>query len=358
LDSSEHSESVEADMVALGVLVAEIANRISPVSKPVGQLVERMVGSAGRQKFNSFAELADAAGEIDRELFPPTRAVESRIGKIEQKKTNPIIVIASVVGTVVLIGVLGYLWNRRGEPEQAIPRPADLGTMVTIPAGDFIYQNDITTNLPEFRIDKYEVTMKQYNEFLEALQTGAAVKKHPFTPARHDFRPANWDKIVYAIQTGGLFNNGYVRWDTAVFGVDWYDAYAYALWRGKRLPTDVEWEKAARGTAGITYPWGNTFEPGQANVGQRGKWALVYEYPEDRSEFGVIGMGGNVSEWTATTPSRAGAMVCGASFSDPDPAATFRLPEVARSYQGETIGFRCVEGSAAAPEAETEAAAP
>ncbi|MFQ5901773.1 MAG: formylglycine-generating enzyme family protein, partial [Thermodesulfobacteriota bacterium] len=87
-------------------------------------------------------------------------------------------------------------------------------------------------SLPAFYIDKYEVTNKEYKEFVDVMG------HRP---------PDNWESGIYPE----------VQDDHPVIYVDWYDAYAYCAWRGKRLPTEAEWEKAARGTDGRRFPWGD-----------------------------------------------------------------------------------------------------
>ncbi len=219
--------------------------------------------------------------------------------------------------------------------------------MVLVPAGEFTFQNGAKVKLPAFTIDKYEVTFREYKEFLDALAAGAKFRKHPFTPRDKNYKPKNWDKILTAIRYQSTFNDGTVTWDTPVFGVDWFDAHAYATWKGKRLPTEQEWEKAARGTDGREYPWGDKPGSGRSNVNNPKQWALVYDYPDDISPYGVIGMGGNVNEWTATAPRRDAAVIRGASFTDQDPKATTRLPLVTRNHRGEWTGFRCVSDDTA-----------
>ena len=125
--------------------------------------------------------------------------------------------------------------------------------------------------LKGFYIDRYEVTNARYKKFIDA--TGLPP-------------PRNWNGRTYP--TG--------RADHPVNNVTWFDAQAYCKWAGKRLPTEEEWEKAARGPNGWTYPWGDEYDEKKANL-TTGDTAPVGSYPEDRSYYGVYDMAGNVMEW-------------------------------------------------------------
>lgn len=160
-------------------------------------------------------------------------------------------------------------------------------TMVDVPAAEFIMgtnhvRADIqnrpqhTVMLPAYRIDKYPVTNAQYARFVVA--TG----HRP---------PGNW--------AGGKIPQGQAL--NPVTLVSWYDAKRYAEWAGKRLPTEAEWEKAARGTDGRRWPWGEAMDASRLNTYYNaGSTTPVVRYPQGASPYGVMDMAGNVSEWTAT----------------------------------------------------------
>jgi formylglycine-generating enzyme len=144
-------------------------------------------------------------------------------------------------------------------------------------------------NLDSYLIDIYEVTNAKYSEFVKAT-------RHP--PALDDSctTDACWE--------GNLWKeNSFpsVIRNQPVTQVSWYDAEAYCKWRGKRLPTEAEWEKAARGPSGSLFPWGNAYPKGRATF--KKKWKGIYTmtnvgtYPTGVSVYGVHDMAGNVWEW-------------------------------------------------------------
>lgn len=125
--------------------------------------------------------------------------------------------------------------------------------------------------LDPYLIDKYEVSNKDYGDFMRTKGHGA---------------PAYWDDP--------RLNSP----KQPVVGVSWYDARAYCEYRGKRLPTEAEWEKAARGPHGNLYPWGDDFDSAKANYGKNHDGTRpVDSYPDGVSYYGLHNMAGNVFEW-------------------------------------------------------------
>lgn len=161
--------------------------------------------------------------------------------------------------------------------------------MVEIPAGEFAMGMDgmqalederpkHQVLLPSFFIDLHEVTTVQYASFLAATNRDAPWQWNAVNLSQHRDRP--------------------------VIGVDWVDADAYCRWKGKRLPTEAEWEKSARGTDGRLYPWGNWVPNNDlSNFASGARFTYgqalmpVQSYEQGKSPYGLLQMAGNVWEW-------------------------------------------------------------
>jgi formylglycine-generating enzyme required for sulfatase activity len=222
--------------------------------------------------------------------------------------------------------------------------------MVRVPEGEFTY-GSATPNPGEvlartektgaYFIDRTEVTNEQYGLFYAAmLATNDHSRCHPDEDAgtkQRNHRPAFWTDSTY---NGPKY---------PVVGVTWYDAYAYAAWAGKRLPTEREWEKAARGKTGWTYPWGNDWAPDEKRCNSSGK-ADGYEFTAPvgacpgRSPYGCADMVGNVSEWCSEDyPGKSPSKVIrGGSFRDKEWVTTTSRWYERADANNITVGFRCV----------------
>ncbi len=179
-----------------------------------------------------------------------------------------------------------------GEPTvtPAPTAPPVTDVMVKIPAGAFTMGSDKgnpeagpphQVDVPDFEIDKFEVTNADFGVFAQAAGYQTFAEQKGYT---------SWKDQAGA----GKENHPAVM-------ITWDDAVAYCKWAGKRLPTEAEWEKAARGQDGRTFPWGNDWDPTKANVketGLRGT-AAVGSFGAGASPYGVEDMAGNVWEWTA-----------------------------------------------------------
>lgn len=345
------------DIVALGLILGALANEIGQVSKLVGNLLQRMVGSQQGKTVGTLKEVADLAESLLQQMkreAAPAVVPDAPAPNAPKKTLHPVFLI---VGVLVIVGaIVGVVIKFRKIGKVAAPwsHASELSAMVEIPGGEFIYQDGEKRALPIFYIDKYEVTIGQYKKFLDAIAAGETIKEHDSGKGHKDHKPLQWDNVVQVIESGGSFNDVKLTWDMPVFGVDWYDAYSYAAWRGKRLPTDEEWEKAARGTQGKPYPWGDAPDLTKANLAasdRHVRWAEVTEYPTDVSPNGAIGMGGNLSEWTSSSTTGFNAIVRGGSWRDKDKEAlvTKRLTNIPREFRSDVIGFRCAADKPVSP---------
>ena len=283
-----------------------------------------------------------------------------------------------IAGASLAAAVAGAgLWFLLSPPSTDCQVP-DLGTLVEIPAGPFDYQGQ-PASLPKFYISKYEVTIAEYQKFLEDLASHpekAAGIAHPFQPPGKSHVPKGWADqtdinpptpgYLKRAQRDGQYLGATLTPDSPVFGVDWFDAYAYAKWAGRRLPTEREWEKAARGPDQSSHPWGDETSGALANLGfdftpspdakiggeKDGfkRWSRVDSPSTDRSGYGVQGMAGNVSEWTAiwaeVAPGqrvpvyRGGNWMTGFGNSTDTSTVTRRGTDLTPLETNDTMGFR------------------
>ncbi len=212
--------------------------------------------------------------------------------------------------------------------------------MISIPKGDFKMGRDDgnefespahSVTVQPFYIDKLEVTNQDYSEFIRQQRRQA---------------PVNW--------VDGAYSPGEAKFP--VVNVSWFDARDYCEWRGKRLPTEQEWEFAARGKENLLYPYGNQWKPQFSNAGETNlkKPQAVGSYPDGASPFGIMDMAGNVAEWTDSDykpyagskakPDDGNKIIRGGSFINPASQQTatdrfFNRPTRTIDY----VGFRCAK---------------
>jgi formylglycine-generating enzyme required for sulfatase activity len=282
--------------------------------RPAGRVTGDHVEPAGQMK--------RAPQRTSAEPIAPTSTAEQsevQTSPVGQGASQPLpkrrtgVVIASVVVVLILLGASGYvgwLLFGRARPAPPVPPPVVVVTpappnpekppapvvpvgMVAVSVGTYtigrdgadpLEQPEHKVNLPSFFIDRSEVTNAAYKNFVDAT---------------HHKAPSNW--------SGTSFPEG--RADFPVTGVTWQDAVDYATWAGKRLPTEVEWEAAARGADGRLYPWGNDWRLGLANTGLKPDKPTPEQYPtgireagrypQGASPAGAVDMIGNAWEWVA-----------------------------------------------------------
>jgi len=235
--------------------------------------------------------------------------------------------------------------------ENPVVESSDIGGMVIIPAGEFTMGSNKSEDaskwreanplnpygfrdqlyiderpmhkvtLPAFLMDRYEVTNARYRDFViatrRAVPWGWLQNGYNFTidflatlPIEHlrqvaanrfklDMDVTNMDQQAILAE---LSKNIAERGSLPVTTVTWVDANEYCIWAGKRLPTEAEWEKSARGPQGLEFPWGNEWDPKKINTmseNPEAPYSVGGSFPGDKSVYGVYDMAANVAEWVA-----------------------------------------------------------
>jgi formylglycine-generating enzyme required for sulfatase activity len=230
------------------------------------------------------------------------------------------ILVAAAKATMPRTGLLAELLQPPAEPPQPAMKPEEPPAqsdetqqpegMVLIPAGPFIYgegEQQRTITLPAFWFDVYEVTNARYAE-VRVIDVEPLKDQYPVT------------------------------------NVSWYQARQFCLAKGKRLPTEQEWEKAARGTDGRLYPWGNTYEPNFVNAENRvGAATSIGRFEEGRSPYGLYDMAGNVMEWTGSGDDQAKVFRGGSWAASPQDVRVTSRSSTAPGFPLTDLGFRCAK---------------
>jgi formylglycine-generating enzyme required for sulfatase activity len=304
---------------------------------------------------------------------------------MRRRRLNPTLcAVAVLIGLVAMsLSTFGAAPGSEPPSDPGVPMGKDQAPMIVIPEGCFQmgtnnvgsdYSQGLSNERPEhtvclrpYAIDEFEVTIQRYAKFVEE--------------AKHDLPPL-WDDEAAATAS-----------DRPIVGVTWEDANAYCKWAGKRLPTEAEWEKAARGMDGRRYPWGHMQPFTDIANYNRGAWvsSTITLVPVKsgiegmsirhgtkqggRSPYGLYHMAGNVAEWVAdwydreyysqspkdnpTGPANGERKAFrGGSWND----SPRNLRVTARfsadpTYEDQSIGFRCaMDAKGDAPEKSSTAA--
>ena len=273
---SEHA----LDSASYTLSELEIAQKV--IARPHGRLLPVRVAPVAFTRLPGFLKsvtVLETSGDITAAVADAVH----RIARARQRRSRTRLGIGIAAVALAVTGVWLAL------PDATVPRErigADQAPSDLVPAGMFVMGDDEYSPRREifvdaFYIDRFEVTIGRYAKFLAA--TGAV---RP---------PEDWEAIDRVAAA-----------ELPVAGVDWNDAAAYCAWAGRRLPTEAEWEKAARGAEGRMYPWGDESPTlTRANYmntspdAYDGGLHKVGSHSAGRSPYGTHDMAGNVNEWVA-----------------------------------------------------------
>jgi sulfatase modifying factor 1 len=274
-----------SDIYAVGVMSFEMltgelpkltmASQLNPkLTSRVDEILAKSMASDPAQRYGNILNFIE-----DLEEALKTRKVEPKAATTELEGATVIEGATVLEGAAVMEGAA----KRALQPARPKPKPESVVDMIMIPAGHFWMGSSLKesrnesekprhrVSLATYYIDKFLVTNQSYRRFIK--EAG-----HPEPPFWAD------PQFNHPMQP--------------VVGVSWNDAEAYAKWANKRLPTEAEWEKAAKGEEGLIHPWGNEFAAGKANVDYAmTQTSQVGKFQGGVSPYGCFDMIGNVWEW-------------------------------------------------------------
>lgn len=323
------------DKQLLGQLFQDLLEPDQPGSTRTKSLLDYMA-DLEREHPLTWKQIHDLSDEVERQLTEPSKITSIQSSTMKMPRTINRGTIGKCIIGVAVIGIIGglayYLSNRTTPPpERTLP------DMVLIPGGKHPGPDGFPVKLREYWIDAHEVTIGEYAKFLDALATlhdeHKGVFQHEDQPTtKNSHAPDDWDALYHAAKQGGQWNGMAVDLNYPIVGVDWWDAYAYAEWKGRRLPT---WEELYAACTSSDDP---------NNIKASG-WQPVDK--ADKTKGKVYGLAGNVSEWTRkrslnpADPSQpARYVICGASYLQPRFGIRAREWVDNRNLRRPDLGFR------------------
>ena len=251
------------------------------------------------------------------------------------------------LGVVLALGLSAAVAWHFLRPEPQVPR------QIQIPSGQYLVGSGRKATLTSFTIDATEISNRHYARFVDWLRLHpkeAGRYDHPEQPPHQNHVPEGWtQQFPEKIHPDARKQNP--DWDLPVAKVSWWDAFAFANWAGRALPSEEEWEAAGRGPRGFLFPWGDEPEPERAQVKQtdakpgQSNAPIAVHALKDASAFGVLGLCGNVSEWTATKPDAKTAVAKGNHFDSPLLSLDARTA-ISTETHSPRLGFRTVSRKA------------
>lgn len=328
------------DKQLIGMLFQDLLEPNQPGSTRTGSLLDFMT-DMDREEPLTWTQIYDLSDEVERQLAEPKKQMQIQSRTMPMKPFITVTALAKIGITVTVLSIiigLGYYISTRKEH----PKEREMKDLVHIPAGNYPGPDGMRVKSRAFRIDAHEVTIGKYAKFLNALNRLSDEQK---TVYQHEDQPAgktsnvpdDWEALYAAAKEGGEWNHLHVDLNYPVVGVDWWDAFAYAEWMERRLPSQEEWYVSGSAGSDMRELKGTS-------------WLPVDQTEE--TSLGVYGLAGNVSEWTRkrsfnpAEPSQpARYVICGASYLKPKYGARAREWLDDRNIRRHDLGFRTSSSS-------------
>lgn len=365
---ADEPQSIPQELQAFGRILASVA---APQSLSQGlQAVINRLQQSPASGLNAWGQVVQAAKALEPKNIPNAASKisaqdEAAIKAVEAaRKSQRRSFWLNVGSLIALFAIVVFLALKKF----VFTNERKIQTTVKISAGSYKLPGGKVVQIEnDFWIDKYEVTIAQYQRFLDYLDksgTGDQEFRHPKMPRHLEHKPEYWEIYHGQARVNGAAHSVKIDLNCPALTVTWWDAYAYAKWLGAQtnterdLPTEDEWEVAAAGAKGFAYPWGNELDDSEANTGADWNngdpfakankdgfvyWSQVDAKSSDKSPWGVVGMGGNVSEWTSTwTKDNKFPIIKGGNFTMPAMTVTDRIADRDAGKGEEWIGFRTI----------------
>lgn len=290
----------------------------------------------------TWEQIADLCGQVRNQLegaqATPAPVQIEPVAQPRKPLKIPASVWALVAGVLLISGLIAIMVSLQDRQElPAVAASPEVPKQIEIPPGSYPAAGgkaDRKVTIREaFLIDRTEVTVAEYNEFLKLPDHRPY--QHPDQPAaKTSHQPDGWEALWRAAVKGETWQGRSMSLGCPVVGVDWWDAHAFARWKGGALPTLSQWMAAASmgGEPSGTSPWGK--------AGQD---------PQDVTGAGVAGLAGNVREWTrrseidpANPLAPRSFVLAGASFAEPSGGIATRLWVASRNVRRDDLGFRVI----------------
>jgi formylglycine-generating enzyme required for sulfatase activity/DNA-binding response OmpR family regulator len=322
--------------------LGEIILAVMPQSSPASLRVLLARTQKGHQKpIGSWDEFLGEIESVEMEWdspVPTASAQTPRRGMPAIGATAALILAAA--------GAVGFFLM------QSTSKPP-LPEQILIPSGNYLIGAGKPVQMQSFSVDKTEVTRGQYAVFADWLEkhpSQAGKFDHPAQPKGLSHLPPTLKKEAAEKNTPPQNKKPSPDDLLPAAEISWWDAYAFANWAGRSLPTAEQWEAAARGSKGLIYPWGD--EPEQNTANTKPSTANKDHAPsssaaadqKDVSPFGLLGMAGNVSEWTSNEGPNATKMIKGGNYLAPLSSLESSSTS-APDKKLKTLGFRTVSKS-------------